>query len=249
MLVDTHCHIYKSYYEDIDEVIKRAREVGINKLINNGCDARSNAEILSLVLKYEGMYAAIGIHPSEADSYEPADLDFIEKNLSNDKVVAIGEIGLDYYWVKNNRERQIELFEHQLRLAEKYEFPVIVHNRDATFDVIDILRKYNVKGVIHSFSGSYETAKELVDMGYFLGINGVVTFKNSKLGEVLKKIGLENLILETDSPYLTPHPFRGEKNDPAKVKVIAEYLADLFHKNIVEIEKITNENVVRIFDI
>ena len=169
------------------------------------------------------MYGAIGIHPEEVENYSLDDIKFIEDNLNNKKVVAIGEIGLDYHYSKENKEKQIKLFELQLDIANKYKVPVIIHSRDATEDTINILRKYNIKGVIHSFSGSLETAKIYIKRGFLLGINGVVTFKNCNLKDILVNIGLNNIILETDSPYLTPVPYRGKQNNPS-------HILDLYNK-------------------
>ena len=194
------------------------------------------------------MYGAIGIHPEHVDNYTKEDLEFIEKNLKNEKIIAIGEIGLDYHYTKENKKEQIELFEQQLKLAEKYNKPVIVHSREATKDTIDTLKKYQVKGVIHSFSGSYETACIYIKMGFLLGVNGVITFKNSNIKEVYKSISLHNIVLETDSPYLAPTPYRGKKNEPANILVIAEFLASLYGVSLSYLSEVTNENISRIFD-
>lgn len=249
MFTDTHCHIYKEYYEDIDEVLKRAQDVNIMRVINNGCSSNSNKEVLSLIDKYDNMYGALGIHPEEIDNFQDSDIYFIEENIKNKKIVAIGEIGLDYHYTKENKEEQIKLFERQLELAEKYDIPVIVHSRDATLDTINSLKKYKVKGVIHSFSGSLETANIYIKMGFLLGVNGVITFKNSNLKDVIKEIDLSNIILETDSPYLAPVPYRGTPNEPAHISEIALFISELKGVNPQELAKITNQNIRRIFDI
>lgn len=249
MFTDTHCHIYKEYFDDINLVLENASKNKINRFINNADNIETSKEILALIEKYSNMYGAIGIHPEHVDSYTKEDLEFIEKNLDNKKIVAIGEIGLDYHYTKENKNKQIELFESQLKLAEKYHLPVIIHSREATKDTIDILKKYNVKGVIHSFSGSYETACIYIKMGFCLGINGVITFKNANLKEELKNISLHNIVLETDSPYLAPEPYRGKKNEPANILVIAEFLASLYGVSISYLSEVTNENIARIFDI
>ena len=249
MFTDTHCHIYKEYYENIDEILKRALESNINRVINNGCNRESNKEVLALANTYNNMYVALGIHPESIDTYQKEDLTFIEENLSNPKVIAIGEIGLDYHYTKENKTLQIKLLESQLKIAETHNLPVIIHSREATEDTINTLKKYHIKGVIHSFSGSLETAKIYIKMGYLLGINGVITFKNSKLKEVIKEIPLEHLVLETDSPYLTPEPFRGKPNEPARIKEIATFISELKGISLEELARITNENIMRIFDI
>ena len=249
MLTDTHCHLYKEYYDDIDRVLEESKSNNVTRYISDGCDMNSNKEMLELASKYDEVYITLGIHPENVDDYKEEDIKFIEDNLNSNKVIAIGEIGLDYYWTKDNKEKQKELLEIQLKIAEKNNLPVVIHSREATQDTIDILKKYNVKGVIHSFTGSLEVAKIYIKMGYVLGVNGVITFKNSNVKDVIREIGLENLILETDSPYLTPHPYRGEKNSPTHIKDIAEFVADLYEISLEELAKITNENIKRIFDI
>ena len=249
MFTDTHCHIYKEYYENIEEVLKNAKKSNVNRMINNGCDKKSNEEILELTKNYENIYGAIGIHPENIANYSDEDLKWIEENLKQSKIIAIGEIGLDYHYTKENKTEQIKLLERQLKIAEQYHLPVIIHSREATEDTINTLKKYKVTGVIHSFSGSLETAKIYIKMGYLLGINGVITFKNSKLKDVIKEIPLENLVLETDSPYLTPEPFRGKKNEPARIKEIAGFICNLKGISLEELATITNHNIKRIFDI
>lgn len=250
MFTDTHCHIYNEYYDNnIEQVYEKMKEANVDRIINNGCDSNSNKEVLNLLGKYSWMYGAIGIHPESADSYTDEDLKYIEEHIDDEKVVAIGEIGLDYYWTKDNKEKQKELFEYQLKLAERVNKPVIVHSREATQDTIDILKKYNVRGVIHSFSGSYETACIYIKMGFLLGINGVITFKNCNLKDVVAKLDLGNIILETDSPYLTPVPYRGKRNDSSHVFDIAKYICDLKGCTLEELAKETNGNISRCFDI
>ena len=199
--------------------------------------------------KYPNMYGAIGIHPEDVDDATQEDIKFIEVNLSNEKIVAIGEIGLDYYYTKDNKEEQIKLFETQLALAEKYNLPVIVHSRDATEDTINSLKKFNCKGVIHSFSGSLETARIYIKMGYLLGVNGVITFKNAKIKEVIKEVGLENILLETDSPYLSPEPLRGQQNVPNNIKIVAEKISEIKKVSVEKVLEITTKNAVSQFDL
>lgn len=249
MFTDTHCHIYKEYYEDIEKIIENASVNKVNRMINNGSDAASNKEVWDLIHKYDCMFGAIGIHPENVDTYKEEDLKWLEEHLKDEKIVAIGEIGLDYHYTKENKQEQIKLLEKELKIAEKHQLPVIVHSREATEDTINTLKKFKVTGVIHSFSGSLETAKIYIKMGYLLGINGVITFKNAKIKEVIKEIPLENLILETDSPYLTPEPYRGKRNEPARILDIAKFICDLKNINLEDLATITNENIKRIFDI
>jgi len=249
MFTDSHCHLYDEYYENIDEIITLAKDNNVTRFINNGCDLKTNREVLDKITKFDNMYGAIGIHPEYVDNYTLDDIKFIENNISNKKVIAIGEIGLDYYYTKENKEEQKELFEIQLKLAEKYNLPVIVHSRDATLDTINTLKKYKVNGLIHSFSGSLETAKEYIKMGYLIGVNGVITFKNANIKDVIKEIPLEYLVLETDSPYLTPVPYRGKQNNPSHIIDIAKFICELKNISLDELSKITNSNLKRIFKI
>ncbi len=248
MFCDTHCHLFKEYYNDIKQVINDSVKDNVNRFIVAGCDNLSNKEVIELIEK-DNCYGCLGIHPEYAKKYKDEDLDFIEQNLNNKKIVAIGEIGLDYYYEKESRKEQIKLFEQQLELAQKYKVPVVIHSREATKDTIDILKKYQVKGVIHSFNGSLETAQTYIRMGFLLGVNGVITFKNCKLLEVYKKLGINHIVLETDSPYLTPTPFRGKQNYPGRVYTIAKFLSDNLNISMPEIEEITNKNIKQVFDI
>lgn len=245
-MIDTHCHLFRSDYEDLDNLLEKVDKEGI-KCIVNGCDTMSNNEALELSSKYNFIYSAIGFHPSEVENVPNNYIEYLEENI--DKIVAIGEIGLDYYWVKDNKDRQIELFENQLKLAEKYNKPVIVHSRDAIMDTYNILSKYKVKGVIHAFSGSIEMANMFIKLGFKLGIGGVVTFKKCNLKEVLKEIDLNNIVLETDSPYLSPEPVRGKQNSPLNLKYIAEFISNVKNVSYDEVCNITSSTSISLFDL
>ena len=247
MLIDTHCHLYKEYFDNLQEIINISKCKNVLYFINNGCDNKSNVEVLETTTKYKNVYGALGLHPEMVENYNLSDIKFIEKNISNDKIVAIGEIGLDYHYTKDNKEEQKKLFEIQLKLAEKYNVPVIVHSRDATEDAPGGVKKYKVKGIIHSFSGSLEVAKQYINMGFLLGINGVVTFKNCNLKEVLKNISIENIVLETDSPYLTPEPYRGKQNNPSNVYFVAKFLSLIYNISISDVANITTKNALNMF--
>ncbi len=248
MFTDSHCHLYSEYYDDIAKVINEASLNKVTRFINNGCDAKSNIEVINLIDKYPNMYGAIGIHSESVDTYQDEDIKYIEDNISNKKIIAIGEIGLDYYYTKENKEKQIKLLEIQLKLAEKYNMPVIIHSRDATLDTLTTLKKYHIKGIIHSFSGSLETAREYIKMGYLIGINGVITFKNANIKDVIKELPLSSLVLETDSPYLTPEPYRGKQNSPAHILDIAKFVADLKNISLEDLAKIINQNLDNMFN-
>ena len=244
--IDTHCHIFKEYYDDIPFLMKSISD-NASFVINNAVNYETIDEVINLSNNYSNMYCAIGIHPEYTD-YFNGDLSIISKHIHDTKVIAIGEIGLDYHYEGYNKEKQIDLLAKQLDLAEEFNMPIIIHSRDASSDMISILKKYHLKGIIHSFSGSYETAMEYIKLGYYLGINGVVTFKNCKLIEVIKRIGLEHFVLETDSPYLTPAPDRGKTNNPNHIKDIITFLSENLNYTYDEIVDITNANTMHIFD-
>ena len=250
MFTDTHCHFEKQYYDNYEEVFQRAFDKGINRFISCGCSKDANEESLKLSNEYDFIYSTIGFHPDQADKYTKEDINNLENQITkNPKVIGIGEIGLDYHYEGYDKEKQIQLFEKQLCLAEKYNLPVVIHSRDATSDTIEVLKKHHVKGIIHSFSGSLETANIYLKMGFKLGINGVVTFKNTNLRDTLYSLKPENIVFETDSPYLTPVPFRGEKNESKNVIYIAECVASLYGISLKKLSEITNQNVSQIFDI
>lgn len=249
MYIDTHCHLSLEDYDDIDLVIEENRENGIDKIIISGCTRDTICETLELIDKYSDVYATIGYHPSEVDITTDEDLILLEKQIQNKKVVGIGEIGLDYHYGSDNKNKQIELFRKQLELAEKYKLPVVIHSRDATQDTINTLKEYKVIGDIHCFSGSLETAKIYISMGYKLGIGGVVTFKNSNLYKVVEAIGLENIILETDAPYLTPEPFRGKKNSSKYIPYIAKKISEIVNLSEKKVAEITTKNAMGLFDL
>lgn len=249
MYTDTHCHIYHEYYDSIEEIIGQAKAAKVDRFIISGCNQKANEEVLKTVGQYDCIYGTVGIHPEEADVYKFSEMDYLENCLSHSKILAIGEIGLDYHYTKENKEKQKELFEYQMSIANKYHMPVVIHSREATEDTIAILKKYpEVKGVIHSFSGSLETANIYISMGYKLGINGVVTFHNSHLKEIIPEV-INDIVLETDCPFLTPHPFRGTKNAPKYIKNIADFICEYLDISESLLEKITNQNIELIFDI
>ena len=246
MLIDTHCHLSNEDYENVEEIIKNMDGI----MIANGCSDETNKEVIKLVEKYPNVYGAIGIHPDEVDTVTEESFKLIEENISNPKVVAIGEIGLDYYWVKDNKEKQIELFRKQLDIAKKYDKPIIIHSRDSIQDVFNILKEYKLRGSVHCFNSSLEMAKEFIKLGYKIGVGGVVTFKNAKkLQDIVKELDLKDILLETDSPYLTPEPYRGKKNEPSYVYYVAKRISELKNINIEEIISITGENAIKEFDL
>ena len=250
MYIDNHCHIFSEYYEDIDRVIKEANDNKVNVLVLSGCSKKDILEGLEIIKKHKNVYMTIGFHPDEVDNTNDEDISWLENLIkTNDKIVGIGEIGLDYHWVKDNKDKQIELFEKQLQLAEKLNYPIVIHTRDATDDTIKILKKYQLKGIIHCFSGSIETAREYLKLGYNIGIGGVITFKNTNLKETIKEIPIEKITLETDSPYLAPTPHRGEDNSPKYIPLIAEEIAKQKELSTETVEKITSSTSISLFDL
>lgn len=250
MYIDTHCHLFKSDYEDVLSVIEENRKNGIGAIINCSCSLDSIDEALELSLKHEDIYLAIGYHPSEATLISDDDIFLLENIvLKNKKIVAIGEIGLDYHYGREDIVLQKKLFEKQLDLAEKLNLPVVIHTRDAIGDTIEILKRHNNFGVIHCFNGRLEVAKIFIDLGYKLGIGGVVTFKNCNLSSVLKNLSLTDIVLETDSPYLTPEPFRGKVNSSKYIPVIASKVAKIFNKDIIEVQNVTTATASILFDL
>lgn len=246
MLIDTHCHLSSDDYDSLDEVIRSMDGI----MIASGCDDKTNKEVLELVEKYENVYGTLGIHPSEIDSITSDSFKIIEQNLLNPKIVGIGEIGLDYYWTKENIEKQKEVLQIQLELANKYNKPVVIHSREAIQDTYDILKNYNLKGTIHCFSSSLEMALEFIKLGYKIGVGGTLTFKNSKkLQEIVEKIDIKNILIETDSPYLSPEPFRGKKNNPSNVYYVAKKISELKNIDIKDVINITMANAIEIFDL
>lgn len=249
MFIDTHCHVFSEYYDNIDEVVNQCKKNNVNRIIVNGCDINSNKEVLELVSKYDIIYGAIGFHPTELDDFNDEYFEFLENNISNPKIVAIGEIGLDYYYDNTDKNKQKEIFKRQLDIANKYSKPIIVHSRNSIQDTYNILKEYNLFGSIHCFSGSVEMAREFIKIGYKLGIGGIITYKNAKnIREVVKNIDLSYILLETDSPYLTPSPYRGKINSPQYIPLIASTIADIKNISINDVSEVTTANAEEIFD-
>lgn len=246
MLIDTHCHLEEEYYDSIDDVINRMPGI----MITAGCDSKSNKEVLKRI-QNEKVYGVIGIHPEFIDSYTSADLNWVEEHIHDPKIVGIGEVGLDYHYDETSKEKQKELFEQQIVLAEKYHKPVVVHSRDAIMDTYEIMMRHpNVKYVLHCYGSSVEMAERFLTLQIRFGIGGVVTFKNgTKLKEVVKSLPLAYLLLETDSPYLSPEPFRGGINEPSNTDIVASKIAEIKGISKEEVIKTTALNAIDQFDL
>ena len=246
-MIDTHAHILSEFYDDIDELIEELKNKDIIKVINCADSIETSKEVLNIYNKYEGyLLPAVGIHPENIDN---SNLETIENIIKEHKVFAIGEIGLDYHYNDENKDEQKEYFIKQLDLALKYDLPVIIHIREAMQECFDILKTRKNRGIIHCFSGSVEMAREYIKLGYKLGIGGVLTFKNSKLYEVIEKIDLKDIVLETDSPFLSPEPFRGKKNKPCNVLYVAKRIAEIKNISLEEVINTTTTTAKQIFDI
>lgn len=254
MLIDTHAHLNaEQYNDDVEEVMKRAKENGVEKIVVVGFDRPTIEKAMALTEANEFIYACIGWHPVDAIDMTDEDLAWIEELSTHPKVVALGEMGLDYHWDKSPKEIQKEVFRKQIRLAKKVKLPIVIHNREATSDIVDILKEEDaseVGGIMHCFSGSVETARECVNMNFFISLGGPVTFKNAKKPkEVAAEIPLEWLLVETDCPYLTPHPHRGKRNEPGYVKLVAEEIANIKGVSFDEVARVTTENAKKLFGI
>lgn len=249
MFIDTHTHISLKYYNNIDSVIKSAVEKGVTTMIVSCCDRESIIEAVNIFKNYNNIFLTVGFHPDEIYNITGDTIDWLRNIIAeNKKIIGIGEIGLDYHYSKEEKELQQKLFRAQLSLASELNLPVVIHTRDATGDTLKILKEYELRGIIHCFSGSLETAKEYVKLGYLLGIGGIVTFKNNKLADILLNLPIENLVLETDSPYLCPEPNRGMVNESKNVVLVAKKLSEIKKISIDEVGKITTDNVTSLFD-
>lgn len=249
-MVDTHCHLYYEYYDDLDEIIDKIRKAGIKAVIVNGCDMKTNKEVVELVNKYDIVYGALGFHPTELEKFDDNDFNWLEEHINGNKIVAIGEIGLDYHYDNTDKDKQLYVFKKQLEIAKKYNKPVIVHSRDSIQDTYNILKESKCRGSIHCYSGSLEMSREFIKIGFYLGIGGIVTFNNAKnIIDVIKNIKLEYILMETDSPYLTPEPYRGLKNNPSYLSYILEKISDLKGIDKDVVNSTINDNVKQLFDI
>jgi len=249
-IVDTHCHIDdRQFDEDRDDILKDISE-SMDFIVNIGCDLDSSEKSVNYAKNKKFMYAVVGIHPTEIKNYNEETEKKIEELLKEDKVVAVGEIGLDYHWMVTDKDHQKEIFLRQMELAKRFKKPVVIHSRDAMEDTLNILEKYpDVRGIFHCFPGSIESASKISDRYYF-GIGGVLTFKNSrKTVEFLKKVDINRVVLETDSPYLSPVPFRGKRNTPLKVKYVAEKIAEIKGISFEKVVEITTKNAKEIYNI
>ena len=247
MIIDTHCHVYSSEMENAEEIIKEAAENDIHVILN-GTDSISNREVLKLSEKYDNAHAALGYFYTLADDITDEDISLLDGQLSSDNVVAVGEIGLDYFNGNDNKDSQIELFEKMLNLAEKHDLPVIVHSRKAMQDTFDVLKRHNVIGSLHCYQGSAEMAQQFIKLGFLIGIGGPITYTNNKKTKrTVKNIDIKDILVETDSPYLPPQEKRGEMNTPQNIRYVIRKIAEELDLKENEVIETTAENAKKLF--
>lgn len=251
-IIDTHCHLYsEEFTDDINEVVKNAQAIGVQRFYLPGIDSGAIEAMLSLEQKYPGVcYPMMGLHPCYVKENYKEELAIVKDWLDKRSFSAVGEIGLDFYWDKTFTTQQYEAFETQMDWALKASLPIVIHTRNAMQETINTVKPFaekGLKGIFHCFSGSYESATQIIDMGFLLGIGGVITYKNAGVAEVLQKIDLQHLVLETDAPYLTPVPFRGKRNESAYLQYVVDKLAGIKNVAAEEIADITTQNAIKIF--
>lgn len=248
MMIDTHCHLDEYSYEELKLVLEHMKD---HIMIVSGVNDVTNQIVLEFCNQYSNIYGVVGIHPEEVENINQNSFILLESMLSDPKIVGIGEIGLDYHYTKENTELQKEVFIKQIELAKKYHKSVVIHSRDALQDTYDIIKQYkndHIQFILHAYSGSVEMAKQFIKLGVKFGVGGVVTFKNAiKTKEVVEALPLEHFLLETDSPYLTPEPYRGQKNEPYNVIYVAQKIAELKHLTVNTVIQKTTENAISIF--
>lgn len=250
-MIDSHAHLtMRKYRKDLDAVLARAREAGVLAVVNVGFDADSSAEGAHLAGRHSGVFAAVGVHPHDADTVDDYVLSYLEELSAKPEVVAIGEIGLDFYRNLSPRRMQEEVFVKQLALAKRVDLPVIIHDRDAHRRVMEILRAEGAShGVMHCFSGDIGLAKQALDLGFYISFAGPITYDGRKAGEIIRKMPADKILIETDCPYLTPVPYRGKRNEPAYVKYVLERVAGILERPVEEVEALTDGNARRLFNL
>ena len=252
IFIDTHTHLYdEQLITEEQEMIQRAIDAGVTRMYMPNCDSGTIAGMMHIAQTYpQHCFPMMGLHPCYVKEHYRDELAMVEKHLAENKFSAVGEIGLDYYWDKTFIPQQKEAFEFQIDLALQYDLPIVIHSRESLGDCIHIVSKKQngrLKGIFHCFGGSAEEAKQIADLGFYMGIGGVVTFKKSTLPEVLKQVDLSHIVLETDAPYLSPVPYRGKRNESAYLPLVAQKLADIKEMHVSEIARITTENAIKIF--
>ena len=248
-LVDTHSHIYYDEYKhDLPDIISKAEEDGVNRIICVGTDIKTSYESIRIASEHNNVFCTVGCHPHDSSKMKSSYIHELEEMCKAPKVVGIGETGLDYFYNHSSKDIQKKSFIQHIELSKELNLPVVIHNRDSDKDLMEILREYQPKGVIHCFSGNLEMAKEVVSLGLLISFTGIITFKNFTSFDVIKEISLDNFMVETDSPYLSPVPFRGKRNEPKHVKIIAEKISEIKNVSVKEIKKQTTKNAYKLFN-
>lgn len=248
-LIDSHAHIYlPEFDEKRDQLIENAKATGVQEIFMPAIDSSTHEKMLAAEEQYPSCISMMGLHPCSVKDDFGKELQIIEAYFSERNFIAVGEIGLDFYWDVSFKDQQYKAFHHQIELALKYNVPIVIHSRNAVNECIEVVSRYpTLRGVFHCFSGNEEQARKIIDLNFLLGIGGVVTFKNSGLDTVIKQVGIEHVILETDAPYLAPVPFRGKRNEPSYLKLVAEKLATITEIGIEQIAQLTTANVNKLF--
>ena len=251
-MIDTHTHLYlEQFRDDIDDVISRAKAVGVEKFYLPSINSKYNKSMHDLEKKYpDDIFCMIGLHPCYVDDNFDLEIDFVKKQIEKHDYKAIGEIGIDLFHEKKYFEQQVIAFEEQIKLAIDYDLPIVIHSRDSFDEIFEVLEKFKcekLRGIFHCFTGNIDQAHQIIDLNFHLGIGGVLTFKNGKISEFLNEIPINKIVLETDSPYLAPSPHRGSRNESSYLKIIADKLAKVYNLEIDEICKITQQNSIEVF--
>ena len=252
-MIDTHTHLYLDHFkDDIDDVIQRAISVGVEKFYLPSISSKYNESMHDLESKFPNrVFCMIGLHPCYVDKNFELEIKFVKDQIKSNSYKAIGEIGIDLFHEKKYFKQQIIAFEEQIKLAIEYDLPIIIHSRESFDEILEVLKKYKsdkLRGIFHCFTGNEDQAKKIIDLNFFLGIGGVVTFKNGKISEFLSSIPLNKIVLETDSPYLAPAPYRGKRNESSYLSIIASKLSEIYNLDVSEISRITQQNSNEIFE-
>ena len=252
-MIDTHTHLYLDHFkDDIDDVIQRALSVGVEKFYLPSISSKYNESMHDLESKFpDRVFCMIGLHPCYVDNKFEQEIEFVKERIKSNKYKAIGEIGIDLFHEKKYFDQQIIAFEEQIKLALEYDLPIVIHSRESFDEIFEVLKKYKsdkLRGIFHCFTGNEDQARKIIDLNFFLGIGGVVTFKNGKISEFLSSIPLNRIVLETDSPYLAPVPYRGKRNESSYLSIIASKLSEIYNLDVSEISRITQQNSNEIFE-
>ncbi len=252
-MIDTHTHLYLDHFrDDIDDVIQRAISVGVEKFYLPSISSKYNESMHDLESKFPNrVFCMIGLHPCYVDKNFEQEIEFVKEHIKSNNYKAIGEIGIDLFHEKKYFKEQMIAFEEQIKLALEHDLPIVIHSRESFDEIFEVLKKYKsdkLRGIFHCFTGNEDQARKIIDLNFFLGIGGVVTFKNGKISEFLSSIPLNRIVLETDSPYLAPAPFRGKRNESSYLSIIASKLSEIYNLDVSEISKITQQNSNEIFD-